>query len=139
LLYADGKSGQGYLLRAQHLGGIGGQIQTLSLGCTAFGGAAVRGQSLFVPCTGGVTQLTLASGSRLTAGWQAAIAGSPVIGGHTVYSLDAGGTLYALDVTTGRVRATLAVGATSRFATPTLTQHMIFVGTLQSVVAVGIG
>jgi hypothetical protein len=42
LIYADGKSGQGYLLRADHLGGIGGQIQTISL-CSAYGG--VQGSS----------------------------------------------------------------------------------------------
>jgi PQQ-like domain len=138
LLYADGKSGQGYLVRAQHLGGVGGQISTLSLGCNAFGGAAVRGQSLFVPCDNGLRQLTLTSGPRLVSGWQAAVSGSPVIGGQTIYSLDSGGKLYALDVATGRVRATVAIGATSRFATPALWGGTLFVGTLAGVEAVGI-
>ena len=138
LLYAEGKSGQGYLLRAGHLGGIGGQIQTLAL-CSAYGGAAVRGSSLFIPCSDGLRQLTLASGGRLVAGWHApqAVTGSPVIGGQTIYSLDPGGVLYALNAATGRVRATLSVGATSRFATPTLSAQRIFIGTLNGVVAVG--
>jgi outer membrane protein assembly factor BamB len=45
--------------------------------------------------------------------------------------------LYALNAATGRVRATLSVGATSRFATPTLSRGRIFIGTLSGVVAVG--
>jgi outer membrane protein assembly factor BamB len=60
-----------------------------------------------------------------------------VIGGQTIYSLDPGGVLYALNAATGRVRATLSVGATSRFATPTLSRGRIFIGTLSGVVAVG--
>ncbi len=139
LLYADGKSGQGYLLRAGHLGGVGGQLRTLSL-CNAYGGAAVRGTSMFIPCSDGLRQVTLASGGRLIAGWHApqSVAASPVIGGQTVYCLDAGGTLYAFDAATVRTRATLSVGATSRFATPTLAQGRVFVGTLQGVVAAAI-
>jgi outer membrane protein assembly factor BamB len=139
LIYADGKSGQGYLLRADHLGGVGGQIQTLSL-CSAYGGAAVSGQSLFIPCSDGLRQLKLTSSSQLVAGWQASqsVTGSPVIGGQTVYSLDPSGVLYALNAVTGQVRATFSVGATSRFATPTLSQRSIFIGTLTGVVAVGI-
>jgi outer membrane protein assembly factor BamB len=137
LLYANGKSGQGYLLRANHLGGIGGQIQTLPL-CSAFGGAAVRGRSLFIPCADGLRQLMLTAGSRLATGWQApsAVTGPPVVGGQTVYSLDPGGTLYALNAATGGVRATFPTGATSRFATPALSGSSIFVGTLTGVVAV---
>jgi outer membrane protein assembly factor BamB len=140
LVYADGKSGQGYLLQASHLGGIGGQLQTLSV-CRAFGGAAVSGQSLFIPCTDGLRQLTLTSGSRLASGWhaQAQITGSPVIGGQTVYSLDPGsGVLYALDAASGHVLASHAVGTASHFATPTLFQSSLFVGTLTGIVAVSL-
>jgi len=77
-------------------------------------------------------------GVRLTLGWQAPaqVTGSPVVGGHTVYSLDPSGTLYALDMNSGQVRTTVQVGATSRFATPTLSGNHIFVGTLTGVVAV---
>ncbi|TME00410.1 MAG: hypothetical protein E6I80_25845 [Chloroflexi bacterium] len=139
LIYADGKSGQGYLLRADHLGGVGGQIQTISL-CSAYGGAAVSGLSLFIPCSDGLRQLQLEAGAHLVPGWHAPqqVTGSPVIGGQTIYSLDpGGGVLYALNAATGEVRATLSVGATSRFATPTLSQGSIFIGTLTGIVAVG--
>ena len=143
LVYADGKSGNGYLLLAGSLGGVGGQLQTLPV-CAAFGGAAVRGDSLYVPCTDGLQQLQLSgSGSqaRLAKGWkaQSQITGSPVIGASTVYSLDPGdGVLYALNSTSGAVRARLTVGTASRFATPTLYQSTVLVGTMTGVVAVSI-
>jgi outer membrane protein assembly factor BamB len=139
LIYADGKSGQGYLLRANHLGGINGQIQTLSA-CVSFGGAAVSGQSFFIPCTTGVRQLNL-SGQRVSLGWQAPaqVNGSPIVSGQTVYSLDPGdGVLYALNASTGKVRAQVSVGVASRFATPSLSGNVVFVGTLTGVSAVTI-
>jgi outer membrane protein assembly factor BamB len=61
----------------------------------------------------------------------------PIVGGHTVYSLDPGGTLYALDTETGLVRTQLSLGiAVPHFATPTLSQGRIFVGTFEGVSAV---
>jgi outer membrane protein assembly factor BamB len=139
LIFADGKNGQGYLLHAGALGGVGGQAQVMPV-CAAFGGAAVAGSTLFVPCTDGLRQVLVGPGASLSLGWQAQapITGSPIVGGHTVYSLDPGGVLYALDAASGNVRATLSVGATSRFATPALSGNQVFVGTLTGVVAVTI-
>ncbi|HEY7346881.1 MAG TPA: PQQ-binding-like beta-propeller repeat protein [Ktedonobacterales bacterium] len=140
LIYADGKLGQGYLLRADHLGGVGGQIQALSV-CPAYGGAAVSGASFFIPCPGGLRQLTITDGPRVVVGWSAPqqVSGSPVIGGQTVYSLDPfGGTLYALDIATGKVRTTISVGTTSRFATPTIYHRTLFIGTMTGITAVTI-
>ena len=143
LIFAHGKSGQGYLLHADHLGGVGGQIHSMSL-CTAgaYGGAAVSGQVAFIPCADGLREIRLDTNSSLVSGWQAPqqVTGSPVIGGNTVYSLDpGGGTLYALAAATGAVRATISVGAATRFATPALFQNSIFVGTETGVVAVEMG
>ncbi len=73
--------------------------------------------------------------AKLVLGWQAPaqVSGSPVIGGHTVYSLDGqGGVLYALESERGAVHASLSVGPVSRFATPTLVGKALFVGTLTS-------
>jgi outer membrane protein assembly factor BamB len=136
LVFADGKSGLGYLLRAGHLGGVGGELAEQPL-CEAFGGAAVVGSTLYVPCSDGLRQVRVGSGARLDPGWKApgAVNGSPVVGGHTVYSLDPGGTLYALDADRGTTRASAAVGQTSRFATPTLAGGLVLVGTLSGVVA----
>jgi outer membrane protein assembly factor BamB len=143
LIYANGKSGRGYLLQAGNLGGVGGQLQSLSA-CSAYGGAAVSGQSLFIPCTDGLQQLVLTgsgTGTQLVAGWKAPpqVTGSPVVGGDTVYSLDPGaGDLYALDASTGAVRAMIHVGEANRFASPTLYQTRVFVGTYSGIVAVDI-
>jgi outer membrane protein assembly factor BamB len=141
-IFIQGKSNQGYLLQANHLGGIGGQIKTISV-CSAgaYGGAAVNGSVAFIPCADGLREIQLGSGGTLNIGWQASgqVTGSPVIGGNTVYSLNpGGGMLYALDAATGSVRATVSVGTTSRFATPTLFQNTIFVGTMTGIVAVQI-
>ena len=143
LLFIQGKSNQGYVLRANQLGGVGGQIQTFSpCSAGAYGGAAVSGQQAFVPCTDGLREIKFAAaGTRLVAGWQASpqVTGSPIIAGNTVYSLDTGGgQLYALNAATGAVRATIAVGPTTRFATPALSHNSLFIGTTTGIVAVGL-
>jgi outer membrane protein assembly factor BamB len=143
LIYANGKSSKGYLLQASNLGGVGGQLQTLST-CSAYGSAAVNSQSLFIPCTDGILELVLSGsgvGAELVAGWKAhsQVTGSPVVGGNTVYGLAPGsGDLYALDATTGAVRAMIHVGTANRFATPALYQATIFVGTMNGIAAVDI-
>jgi outer membrane protein assembly factor BamB len=137
LVLAAGKSGIGYLLRAGRLGGVGGQLVERQV-CAAFGGAAAAGSTVYVPCTDGLRQVRAGPGARLELGWRApgAVSGSPVVGGHTVYSLDpSGGTLYALDADRGTVRASAPVGQASRFATPTLAGGLVLVGTLSGVTA----
>jgi len=135
-IFIAGKSGIGYLLRADHLGGVGGQTAQKPF-CHAYGGAAIAGTAVFVPCNEGVQQLRLTSAGDFTLGWRAAeTPGSPVVGGNTVYSLDRRGALVALEIGTGRVRAKVQVGETSRFATPMLYQNRIFVGTMTGVAAV---
>lgn len=139
LIFADGKSGRGYLLHANALGGIGGQALVAST-CRSFGGAAALGSQLFVPCTDGLRVFQVGPGVSLKQLWHASsrASGSPVVGGHTVYSLNPDGTLYALDVANGNERTHLSVGAVSRFATPTLSGSQIFVGTYTGIVAVTI-
>jgi len=80
-------------------------------------------------------------GISIKPGWHAPvnIAGSPIVGGHTVYSLSMNdGMLDALNSDTGTVRARVSVGNVTRFATPTLWQGMVYVGTLEGAVAVKI-
>lgn len=135
LIFIAGKAGIGYVLHSKALGGVGGQALAEPI-CHAYGGAAVVGSTVFVPCNEGLQQLQVGPTASLTLGWQAQAPGSPVVGGHTVYSLDRSGNLYALDIETGQVRDTVRVGATSRFATPTLYQDHVFIGTLTGIVAV---
>src|SRR5439155_3460071 len=107
--------------------------------CTSFGGAALLFWQLFVPCTDGVRSVTVGPGVKMTVNWHAPhqINGSPIVGGHTVYSVDyQGGILYALNITSGAIRTQVAVGTTSRFATPTLSQGFVLVGTLTGVTAI---
>ena len=139
LIFADGKSGLGYLLHANGLGGVGGQAQVTSI-CSSYGGSAALGTHLFVPCTNGLLEVVVGPGARITRGWQAPgqVNGSPIVSGHTVYSLDRNGTLYALDSDNGVVITSQPVGATSRFATPTLAGGYVYVGTMTGIVAVSI-
>ena len=143
LLFTQGKSGQGYVLHANQLGGVGGQIRTFSpCSAGAYGGAAVSGQQAFIPCADGLHEIKFAAGgTQFAAGWQASpqVTGSPIVAGNTVYSLDTGGgQLYALNATTGAARASISVGPTTRFATPALSHNSIFIGTTTGVVAVGL-
>ena len=69
--------------------------------------------------------------------WHASPAGSPVVGGGRVWSLDAGGgVLYALNPATGQVLRHASVGVTSTFATPALYGHKVFVPTLRGLTVV---
>ena len=135
-VFIMGKAGIGYVLHANALGGVGGQV-TSSAVCHAYGGAAVVGSTVFVPCTEGMQQLQVGANGSVTVGWRApGIPGSPVVGGHTVYVLDRSGTLYALDAASGQVRAKVSVGEVTRFSTPTLSEGHLFIGTTTGVVAV---
>jgi outer membrane protein assembly factor BamB len=137
-LLAAGKAGDGYLLRAGALGGVGGQAQKFAL-CQAYGGAATLGNRAYIPCTEGLREVSVGSGPPVTLGWRAPaqVTGSPVIGGHTVYSLASDGTLYALDADTGVTRASIPIGGVTRFATPALAGNALYIGTLTGITAIG--
>ncbi len=137
-VFAAGKSGKGYILHANALGGIGGQVDVQDV-CETFGGAATVGSTMFIPCTSGVRQITVDASGQMHQGWQASgsIVGSPVVGGHTLYSLS-NGMIYALNIDTGQVVTSLNVGQANRFATPTISGATIFIGTLTGITAVKI-
>lgn len=109
-IFIAGKSGKGYILHMNALGGVGGQIEERDI-CRSFGGAATVDSTMFLPCTSGVLQVSVDASGHMHRGWQAAggIVGSPVVGGHTVYSI-ANGRLYALNKDTGQVVTSLSVG-----------------------------
>jgi len=137
-VFSAGKSGKGYVLHANALGGIGGQVDAQDV-CISFGGAATVGSTIFIPCTSGVHQVSVDASGNMHQGWQASggIVGSPVVGGHTVYSLS-NGMIYALNIDSGQVVTSLDVGEANRFATPTISGTSIFIGTLAGIVAVKI-
>ncbi|MBV9258816.1 MAG: hypothetical protein JO215_12450, partial [Ktedonobacteraceae bacterium] len=140
-IFIEGKSGSAYLLQTDKLGGVGGQLQTLNIcnGGTAMGGTASTGTQVFIPCSDGIRQLLVGSGTQATVGWHAPAGVNlpPIVGGHTVYSLKLSGVLYALNSDTGTVRAKLNLnsGDLPHFVTPTLYGNHIFVGTMSGIVA----
>jgi polyvinyl alcohol dehydrogenase (cytochrome) len=138
-VYADGKRGIGYVLRAEHLGEIGGEVSQTAA-CVAFGGPAVSGDTVFVPCIDGPRAITVDGTGHITLRWHASVGatGSPVVGGDQVWVVDGdGGTLYTLDPATGGVRQQARIGKSPHFASPTLARNHAYVGTLSGVVAVG--
>jgi outer membrane protein assembly factor BamB len=63
-----------------------------------------------------------------------------VVGGGAVWVVDYdGGALYALDPTSGRQVAQVAIGRAPHFASPTLAAGHVYVGTLAGVVSVKVG
>jgi outer membrane protein assembly factor BamB len=135
-IFAAGKSGNGYVLNANKLGGIGGSIDEQSV-CRSFGGTATVGTTIFVPCTDGLLQITVDASGHMHQGWQASgdIVGSPVVGGHTVYSFS-NGVMHALNMNSGQLVASLNVGSANRFVTPTIYGTSIFIGTDTGITAI---
>jgi outer membrane protein assembly factor BamB len=133
-----GKSGPVYVLRQGHLGGIAGQVSVQNI-CISFGGAAVDGDVVYLPCTDGVRAVRVDSSGRLHVLWHASasITGSPVIGGGRIWALDTGaGVLHALDPATGRSVGQVSVGVANRFATPALYGADVIVPTLAGIAVV---
>jgi polyvinyl alcohol dehydrogenase (cytochrome) len=84
-VYAAGKRGVGYVLPTDHLGGIGGQVAQLPV-CKAFGGAAVSGDTVYVPCSDGLRAVRIATSGTPSLLWHAMAGarGSPGVGGGAV-------------------------------------------------------
>ena len=140
-VFIAGKAGIGYVARQGALGGIGGQVASRTV-CKAFGGAAQVGAVLFIPCTDGIRQVTIGAKGSISLGWHTGSGanGPPVVGNGTVWSLALGsGQLYALSASSGAVMAHIAVGALPHFASPTLWDGLVLVGTMNGVVAVRVG
>jgi polyvinyl alcohol dehydrogenase (cytochrome) len=133
-----GKRGTGYLLDTARLAGIGGQ-RTQAPICEAYGGSAVSGSTVYLPCTDGTRTVDVTPTGGLRPRWKAAVEadGSPVVGGGAVWvaSTDRG-ILYALDPTTGAIRDQIQVGELPHFASPTLAGTHVYLGTTTGVVAI---
>jgi outer membrane protein assembly factor BamB len=133
-VFSAGKRGTGYVLRQGNLGGIGKQLSSASV-CAAFGGAAQSGNVIYVPCLSRLRQVTVGGDGSIKVGWTNDSAGNaPVVGGGAVWSL-ASDTLFAIDPATGKTKASVAVGSLPHFASPTLWNGLVFVGTMSGVFA----
>jgi len=137
-----GKSSTGYLLNAARLGGVGGQVaqgHVCSALGGAFGGAAVSGDLVYVPCTGGLAAVDTAH-NRVSVRWRgpAYVWGSPVVGGGAVWvASPATGVLYELAPATGHAREHIRVASQlPHFVSPSLSGRLLLIGTMTGVVAV---
>jgi len=139
LVFQVGKEGVGYLLRANHLGGIDGQVFS-GTACPggAFGAAAHSGSLVYVPCAGGLVALRLRPGPAFVVAWRGPTfdAGPPVVAGGAVWSIDIGsGALNAFDATDGRLLQRVPIGPVTHFAAPSIALTRIFVPATNRVVA----
>jgi outer membrane protein assembly factor BamB len=139
-----GKSGDGFLLDARHLGGIGHPVYRRDLGFDSYGGLAYADGSIFVPFRlAGVWSLRLdQTMSSFSVAWRGPVfrAGPPVVAGRAVWALDLdAGTLYAFGRRHGKVRFTGPVGAPAQFSTPTAAGGRVYVAAGGHVIAFGDG
>jgi len=142
-LFVVGKERTAYLLRADDLGGIGGQEASLPV-CNARGGNAFLAPYAYVVCPddGTVVQVRVGPGASLSRGWTwrspTGGAGSPTIAGGVLWSIDPGASvLYGADLSTGatRYRLPLATGTPPHFAAPSAAGGLLVVAGARAVEA----
>jgi hypothetical protein len=128
-----GKRGTVYLL-SPGLGGIGSELAHVD-GCAGYGGAAVVGTTVLMPCDTGIRALHV-DGPRLRWGWSnESLHGSPAIGGDAAYGFD-NGNLVEVGLADGHARGHVHVGDVTRFATPAPVGRYVLVGTTSALVAI---
>jgi outer membrane protein assembly factor BamB len=141
-VFQVGKGGTGYLLDAEHLGGIGGELRsgTVCDGGGAFGAIAHDGDTLFVPCSNGIVQV-IVTGDSFHVGWATSLSvpGPTIVAGGAVWTVATGdGALIALDPASGRTVASEPIGnVPSRFTSPAAGGGRVVVAAERKVVAFG--
>ena len=136
-IFIVGKRGVGYVLRQADLGGIGKQVSSASLGCRGFGGTSRAGSTVYVGCQESLRAIEVTADGKLHQVWQSTAAGwPPVVGGGAVWAISTPGVLVALDPANGKTLASIALGEVPHFASPTLWNGLVLVGTTKGVVAV---
>jgi outer membrane protein assembly factor BamB len=131
-----GKRGVVYLL-PEHFGGIGSEIADLD-GCASFGGPAVTGTTVLMPCLfSDQIRALVVSSSSLRWGWSADdLYGSPIIAGPRVYVADRdSGDLVVLNLSDGSVVQRIHAGSLSHFPSSVVDGGYVFVPTLTGVTA----
>jgi len=138
MLFAAGKDGVGRLISATALGTTG-QVFSAQL-CSsggAFGASLYHAGVIYVPCSGGLTAVSLAANSSSftpLSGFSApsGAAGPPIFAGGLVWSTGWRGSsgsqlLYGLDPSTGAVHFQQNLGTFDHFATPSAGGGRLFV------------
>jgi len=140
LVVSIGKEGVAYVLKAGALGGIGGQLASRKVCSGAWGGTAWTGSTVFVPCADGLYALSV-SASSVSVAWSVAAPrlASPIIAAGAVWAIEpSSGTLFALDVLSGRLLFKTSLGAAMQFSTPAATEGFVVAPAGRNVVAVSV-
>jgi len=139
LLFQAGKEGTGYLLRADHLGGINGQLFKAKVCEGAWGGTASVSPFVYVGCSDGLTALRLGTAATFSVAWRGPRfwAEPPIVAGGLVWTVDRDSNeLFGLDAKTGSTEFRQSLGSENHFTTPTAADGRIFVAAGASIVAV---
>jgi outer membrane protein assembly factor BamB len=136
-IFQVGKAGDGYLINSNGMNGISNALFSAHAcpGLTtdaAFGGTAYAAPYVYVPCSNGLVALnvTLTAPPSFAFAWQGPAvsnAGSPIVAGGVVWTIDPAGTLYGLDPTTGAQRYSFNIVGANHFATPAAGTGRLFV------------
>jgi outer membrane protein assembly factor BamB len=131
-----GKRGTVYLL-PEHLKGVGSDLADLD-GCASFGGPAVTGTTVLMPClfTHQIRALEVGSSSLHWAWTADGLYGSPIIAGPRVYVADReSGDLFVLDLADGSLVQRIHAGSLTHVPSSVVDGGYVFVPTLSGVTA----
>lgn len=148
-LFQSGKDGNGYIVNGAHLGNVSAPASQVSGFCSggSFGGSVFEpaNSTIYAACKSGLKALTLGSGSppsiSTKAGFSAppGATGPPMIAGGLVWATNPGGTLYALDPTSGAARRQFSIpengSQVNQFASPSAGGGRLFVASGNQVTA----
>ena len=129
VVVAIGKEGVAYVLRADQLGGIGGQRASRRVCSGALGGTA-RSETesmVWVPCNDGLIALSVTA-SSIAVAWRASrpSLGSPIVAAGVLWAIEPGsGTLFALNPASGAVVYSTSLGSARQFSTPAATEGFV--------------
>ncbi|MDQ6742310.1 MAG: PQQ-binding-like beta-propeller repeat protein [Candidatus Dormibacteraeota bacterium] len=146
LVWISGKGSTGYLLRQEHLGGVGGQAFKGDV-CPSFASAIASGDVVFVTCPedGRLMALRVDAGRpSFSQAWQAQrnAPGAPILAFGALWVIDTGdGSLAALDPGNGNTTlfSLPGHGATPHFVTPAAASGHIYAALGRRLVAVSTG
>lgn len=134
LIFQIGKQGVGYVLSASSLGGVGGELASTRVCDGAYGGTAVDGDLVAVPCVNGLFVLRLTGGVSggppgIKVAWRAIgpRLGSPVFAGGDVWAVDRSGHLAGYEAATGSVNFRSSLHPASSFPTLSAASGLLFV------------
>ena len=128
-VFQIGKEGVGYLLTGDDLAGIGGQLYSANVCGGAYGGTAVVGATVLVPCVDGLVAVGVGA-SQFSVDWKAPgfDAGPPIVTGNVTWSIDSGSArLLGFNVTTGTEIFSFSLGSADGFVTPAASPGTLYV------------